>query len=212
MRSKILLLISTLFLIAQNAAAVSIGTIAIYSDGSARKLLAKGEGHLIWEDDRKRQFTVSDNPVMPVLELKHFLGDRGYQQRLKSGRPGEIHSLQDGTKVEFSVIRTRHTGKSSARNYGCVRLEGTRQKVLGEQRQLERYRCERFTYHRKAWTKQVKEKREFSYSPELGLVVDLSRQTSKRSSKKKLVALIAPDETSLKRVNRILRKVRARKK
>ena len=212
MRSKILLLISTLFLIAQNAVAVPIGTIAIYSDGSARKLLAQGEGQLVWEDDRKRQFTVSENPIMPVLELKYFLGDRGYQQHLKSGQPGGIHSLPYGSKVEFSVKRTRHTGESSARNYGCVRLESARQKILGKQRQLERYRCERFTYHRKFWTKQVKEKREFTYSPELGLAVDLSRQTSKRSTKKRLVALIAPGETSLKQVNRILRKIRTRKK
>ena len=41
MRSKSLLLIPTFILIAQNAAAVSVGMVAVYSDGSAKKLLAK---------------------------------------------------------------------------------------------------------------------------------------------------------------------------
>jgi hypothetical protein len=209
MLSKSLLLIPTFILIAQNAAAVSIGTVAVYSDGSAKKLLAKKEGQLVWEDDRKRRFTISKNPIMPVLERREFLGGRGYQQRLGSGDPDAILSQPLGSRVEFSFIRTKHTGESSKRNYQCVRFESARQDVLGQPRRLDRYRCERFVVHRKYWTKQVRETREFSYSPELGLIVDLRRQTSKKSSEKKLVALIPPEKANLKQLSGVLRQVRS---
>ena len=211
MRRKNLLLISTLFLFAQNAVAISIGTIAIYSDGSARKLLAKEGGQWIWEDDRKRRFTIAKNPVMPVLERREFLGGRGYKQHLSGGHPDAIVSQPAGSRVEFSIIKSRHTGKSSKRNYRCERLESGEYKVLGQMRHLDRYLCERFVIHRKYWTKKVKEKREFSYSPELGLIIDLKRQTSKKSSTRELVALIPPGKSSLNKMHGVLRKLRTSK-
>ncbi len=44
------------------------GSIAIYSDGTVEKLIAIEGEAMRWEDDRKRQYLRSPNPVLPVLE------------------------------------------------------------------------------------------------------------------------------------------------
>jgi hypothetical protein len=54
-----------------------------------------------------------------------------------------------------------------------------------------------------------RETKTFSYSPELGLIVDLKRKTRQASSKRKLVSVIAPDKADYRRLSKKVRKIRA---
>jgi hypothetical protein len=188
--------------------AVPIGTVALYSDGKVEKLLAKEPDGWRWEDDRKRQFLRSTNPAIPVLERRDFLSGRGYRQAIASGNPGTLRQLPPGTPVEFSMIRSRNSGERSRRNWECTYLGQQRQDVLGTERMLDRYSCERFKIHRKLHNRSFRERRDFAYSPELGVVVDLERKTRKRSRSRQLVALFPPEKADYKTLSRAVRKIR----
>lgn len=204
-------LICCLLLGAQAApAVVPVGSIALYSDGRVEKLMANEAGRLHWEDDRKRRFVRATNPIVPPLERTDFLSQRGYRQNTASGDPDAIHRLPAGSPVEFSVIRTRNSGEISKRYWECVYLGKSRQQVLETERDLDRYTCERFVIHRKLHNRSFREKREFSYSPDLGLVVDLQRQTRKNSSSSRLVRVIPPDKADYRTISRAVRKLRGK--
>lgn len=199
------------FLAATVSAAVPVGSVVIYSDGSVEKFLGQDEGTFRWEDDRKRLFVRSNNPIVPLLEKTDFLSRRGYKQSVASGDPDAIQRLSSGTEVEFTVVRITYDGEKSTfskRHWECVSLGKARQEVLGVQRDLDRYTCERFVIHRKMGNRRFREKREFSYSPDLGLVVDLRRETRKNTSTKRLVAIYPPNKTDYKSISHAVRKFR----
>lgn len=204
-----LLLCAALAWPASSLAMVPVGTVAIYSDGPAEKLLAIEDGRMRWEDDRKRLSVRSTNPIVPRLEARTFLSGKGYRQRVVRGDPDTIRTLPQGEPVVFSLLRTRDAGDAQQRHWECVFL-GTQQKeVVGTERRLERYQCERFTLHRKLHNRKFRERREFSYSPDLGLVVDMRRETRTKRSRRKLVRLYAPDEATYRRISRAVRKIRS---
>lgn len=189
-------------------AAVPVGSVVIYSDGSVEKLLAREGDTERWEDDRKRQYVRSENPIMPLLEKRYFLRGNGYRQRVVSGNPGSIRELPEGTPVEFSLVRTRDDGSTLQRHWECEFLGNSEKTVMGKKRKLERYSCQRFSIHRKLHNRSFREKREFSYSPDLGLVVDLARETRKKRSRTTIEAILSPKKASYKRISRAVRKVR----
>lgn len=189
-------------------ASLPVGSVVVYSDGTAEKLVASHGSEQHWEDDRKRLSVRSSNPILPKLESRTFLSSKGYRQQVVSGDPDSIHRLPAATPVSFSVLRTRDDGRKLQRHWECVLLGTAKKKVAGASRVLENYRCERFNIHRKLHNRQFRELREFSYSPDLGLVVDLKRETRKRKSRRKLERVYLPDEASYRRVSRAIRKIR----
>lgn len=193
-------------------AAVPVGSIALYSNGKVEKLLSVDGGGHLWEDDRKRRYLRSTNPVVPVLMRSNFLSGRGYRQVVVSGKPASISSLPPGTPVEFSVERTKTSGERTRRQWKCVRSEKSTARVLGIDRRIDRYSCERFTIHRKTWQPIVKEVKVFSYSPELGLVTKMKHTRGEKTRRWKLAKLIAPEKATYKRVSKQVRKLRAPKK
>ena len=192
-------------------AALPVGSVVMYSDGRVEKLLSLEDGTQLWEDDRKRRYLRSENPIMPVLERRDFLSGRGYVQTLRSGAPDSIGVRPSGERIEFAVVRTRVGGTPSIRTWECTRQAAQRKKVLGEMRELDAYHCERFVYHRKTWQRQFRESREFLYSPDLDLIVEMHRKTRKKESKWRLVSVIAPEKATYKRLSRKVRKLRGRK-
>lgn len=192
-------------------AALPVGSVVMYSDGRVEKLLSREDGKLLWEDDRKRRYLRSENPIMPVLERRDFLSAKGYVQTLRSGDPDSISVRPSGDRVEFSVVRERASGTPSIRTWECTRHAAPRDKVLGEMRELDVYRCERFVYHRKTWQRQFRESREFSYSRDLGLIVKMHRKTTKKESKWRLSSVVTPDKATYKQLSRKVRKLRGRK-
>jgi hypothetical protein len=211
MFKKFLLFIGSWVLIGNCLAAMPVGSVAIYSDGSVEKLLADEGDRLHWEDHRKRRLVRSKNPIVPLLQRTDFLSKRGYRQTISSGDPGSIKTLAPGEPLEFTVLRTRYNGETSRRMWECQRLARTKEKVIGVSRVLDKYVCERFVLHRKLWNRQFREKREFSYSRDLGLVVELKRQTRTRTSNKRLVAILAPDKAEYRQIKQVLKKVHAGK-
>jgi len=203
------LLIPVFLLVSETAlGAVPVGTVALYSDGNVEKLLADEKDGLRWEDDRKRQHLRSKNPAIPVLERRDFLSGTGYHQAVSSGDPDALRKLPPGTPVEFSVIRSGFSGERSKRNWECSYLGRVRQDVLGTERMLDRYSCERFAIHRKLHNRSFRERRDFTYSHDLGVVVDLDRKTRKKSSSRRLVALFPPGKADYKTLSRAVRKIR----
>ena len=192
-------------------AALPVGSVVMYSDGRVEKLLSREDGKLLWEDDRKRRYLRSENPIMPVLERRDFLSAKGYVQTLRSGDPDSIAVRPSGDRVEFSVVRERVGGTPSIRTWECTRHAAQREKVLGEMRELDAYHCERFVYHRKTWQRQFKESREFSYSRDLGLIVEMHRKTPEKESKWRLSSVVTPDKATYKGLSRKVRKLRGRK-
>lgn len=190
------------------SAAVPVGSVVMYSDGRVEKLLSHSDGELLWEDDRKRQFLRSENPIEPTLERKDFLSRKGYSQSVSDGDPDSINTLPSGTRVGFSIARVRHTGERSIRHWDCKHLGTKQKKVLGVMRELDSFDCERFVIQRKTWQKQFRESRLFSYSRDLGLVVDMQRKTRKKTSKWKLVSILPPDKTDYRRLSKRVRKLR----
>jgi hypothetical protein len=193
------------------SAAVPVGSVVMYSDGRVEKLLSYRNGELLWEDDRKRQFLRSENPVMPALSRTDFLSRKGYSQSVGEGDPDSIETLPVDTRVNFTVVREQHSGNRSTRNWECRRLGSRQEKVLGVMRKLDLFTCERFVIHRKTWQKNFRESRRFSYSRDLGLVVEMQRKTRKRASDWKLVSIVPPEKTSYKRLSKKVRKLRGTK-
>lgn len=207
MRASYLICI-LLFVCSRAFATVPIGTVALYSDGKVEKLLAKEQNGLRWEDDRKRQFLRSTNPAVPVLERKDFLSGRGYRQVIANGNPGALRELPPGTPVEFSMVRSRYSGERSQRNWECTYLGRVRQDVLGADRDLDRYSCERFVIHRKLHNRSFRELRDFTYSPDLGVIVTIDRKTRKDSRSSRLVALFPPEKADYKTLSQAVGKIR----
>ncbi len=193
-------------------AAVPVGSVALYSNGQVEKLLSVDGDEYLWEDDRKRLYLRSANPVIPVLMRRNFLSRKGYEQVVVSGRPDSILSLPVGTPVEFAVRRTKAGGEQSRRDWKCVRTNTRTAKVLGAQRRVDDYTCERFIIHRKFWHPVVKERQEFSYSPDLALMTKMKRTRGEKTRRWRLAKLIAPEKASYKRVSSQVRKLRAPKK
>ena len=191
------------------AAALPVGSVAIYSDGRIEKLLSHENGKLFWEDDRKRRFLRSENPIIPVLDRRDFLSGKGYRQVVGEGDPGSMLERPIGERVEFTMRRVRNTGEKSSRIWECIYLGSAEKKVLGAIRDLESYTCERFIYQRKTWQRQFRESRRFLYSRELGLVVDMKRKTRKKRRSWKLVAIVPPEKATYKRLSKKVRKLRA---
>lgn len=207
------ILVTGLFLLMPVAAqaALPVGSVVVYSDGRVEKLLAIEGDRQRWEDDRKRQFVRSRNPIIPVLEKRVFLSGRGYTQRLADGNPETISRLPADTPVEFSLVRTRDDGSTTQRHWECTFRGTIKKKVLGKTRTLERYSCTRFKVNRKLHNRMFREKRDIRYSRELGLVVDLRRETSKKRSRSKITAILSPKKASYKRISRAVRNARSSK-
>lgn len=189
-------------------AGIEVGSIAVYSDGDVEKLVEIAPGKTVWEDDRKRRYVRSDNPMLPVLEREDFLSGRGYRQTLIKGEPASYRSLEPGQHVLFDMRRTRHDGRTSTREWDCEYLGDTRKKVLKLHRTLHNFSCERFKTHHKLYYRVFKERRRFSYSEELGLIVRMKRETPRKKSSRKLEALFAPDEVTYRKLSKLVRQIR----
>lgn len=180
------------------------GTIAVYSDNSAMKLLSADERESVWQDQRLRRLAIPTNPLLPISQRVGVDGKVERQERLEKGRPSRLLKAQPGKKVEFSTTRVNKRGASSTRNYECTYL-GESQFTLPRHRgKARRYRCERYTIHKKLWTKKIRETREFSYSPSLGLITHLVITTGKKRTVRHLLGLIRPGEYSYERIRSIL--------
>jgi hypothetical protein len=193
------------------SAAVPVGSVVMYSDGRVEKLISHGNGGWLWEDDRKRQLVRSENPIVPLLRRTDFLSRKGYSQSVGEGDPDSIKQLPSGTRVGFTVVRTRHTGERSTRNWDCKHLGKRQEKVLGVMRELDSFACERFVIQRKTWQKQFRESRQFSYSRDLGLIVEMQRKTRKKSNNWKLVSIVPPDKVNYQHLSKKVRELRAAK-
>jgi len=203
---------SVLFVLSGAAsAAIPVGSVVMYSDGRVEKLLAQGDGELLWEDDRKRQYVRSENPIIPLLRRKDFLSGKGYSQWVSEGDPDAINALPSNTRVGFSVVRVRHDGKRSTRNWDCKHLGTSQEKVLGVMRELDSFACERYVNQRMTWQRLFRESRRFSFSRDLGLIVDMQRKTRKRSTNWTLVSIVPPNKADYQRLSKQVRKLRAAK-
>jgi hypothetical protein len=205
--SRILLFSLFLALSSVASATVPVGTIALYSDGRVEKLIAIEDQGLRWEDDRKRQFLRSRNPAVPVLESQQLMPGKSYFQELVNGDPDALKKQPLGTPVHFTMIRHRDGG-TKRRYWKCEFLGSKREAVLGQSQTLDRYRCERSALSRK-FHYSVRDSREFTYSPELGVLVQMERKTRTRTRSRELVALFRPGEADHKTLSRAVRKVRA---
>lgn len=192
-------------------AAVPVGSIALYSNGQVEKLISADGDEFLWEDDRKRLYLRSANPVTPVLMRRNFLSGRGYRQTVMNGQPDSILSLPPGTPVEFTVLRTKTDGEQLRRTWKCVRSKTRTAQVMRVERRIDDFTCERFIIHRKFWHPVVKERREFSFSPDLGLVTKMKRIRGEKTMRWELVKLIEPQNVNYKHVSRQVRKLRAPK-
>jgi len=182
------------------------GTVAVYSDGTAQRLISSEAGRQVWEDQRLRRYTLSDNPLLPPLAREQRLGGVDYRNTLRTGRPDELLDSEPGEEREFSVWRSDRLGNRSPRNYAC-RYEGEREaEVLGKREPLKRYFCERFTIHHKLWTRTVKETLRLDYSPRLQLLVDVQRTKKGETRRRSLDALIEADSYSYRDVRKLLAK------
>ncbi len=193
------------------SAALPPGTVALYSDGSVERLIETDAKQSLWEDDRKRRYLRASNPIVPVVMRSTFLSGKQSHQQVVAGNPDAIARQAPGAWLEFTVERSKSTGERSRRTWRCKR-GGTRvEQVVGMNREIEDYVCERFVLHRKFWQPVIKERREFGYSRELGLVTDMTRTRPRvgKTQQWRLSQLITPRDATYQNLSKQVRELRA---
>jgi hypothetical protein len=185
-----------------------VGTVALYSDGRVEKLIAIEKEGLRWEDDRMRQFLRSRNPIMPVLESRQRISGRVYSQQLDNGHPDRIRELPVGSSLHFSVVRNG-TGGTKTRYWRCEFLGDAQEDIVGLLRDVEKYRCRQSSMSRKLGLR-VRENREFTYSPSLGVITEMRQERTRdgRVRERRLVALFEPGQWDYRTLSRAVRDVR----
>ncbi|WP_415897946.1 hypothetical protein ACMXYX_06205 [Neptuniibacter sp. QD72_48] len=195
------------------AASNDIGTVAIYSDGKVEKLVEKGTGWEVWEDQRKRLYKRSIHPVVPVLSYQKY-PDRtqGFTQAVKFGSPEELIPFGKDDVVEFELNRQSPKSGNSIRYWRCTYHGEGNFKLKKKKYKTNKYTCARSAFWKEVVAK-VREVHDIEYSPELGLIV--SRRTKDRNwdvKKVELEALLTPERATAKRISRIVYKLRKQKR
>jgi hypothetical protein len=201
---RLLLCISMLLPV--TASAVQPGSIAVFSDGSVEKFVARNGDREIWEDERLRRITRPVNPLLPPITREPLLGGVDYTQVLQKGNPAVLLSGKKGDVAEFSVWRVRGLDTGSERRYRCTHEGVHSLPVMGKPEQVTRYTCIRFRVSGASWQERIKETRIIDYSPRLEMVVATKRTTPKSDSRRVLVRLMAPAAYSYKALRKELKK------
>lgn len=194
------------------AASNNVGTVAVYSDGKVEKLVQKGTGWEVWEDQRKRLYKRSIHPVVPVLSYQKY-PDRtqGYTQTVKFGSPETLIPFGKGDAAQFEMNRHSSQSGNSIRHWRCTYRGEGRFKLKRKKYKTNKYNCARSVFWKEVIAK-VRETHDIEYAPELGLVVE--RKVIGRSGKTKRVeleALLTPERATAKRISRIVYKLRKQK-
>lgn len=184
----------TMLSAAAHAEPPRIGSVAVYSDGSVERLIARDGRQSTWQDERLRRVTRDQNPLLPALLREQHLGGADFRQQLRSGKPDSLLTARPGDSVEFSVWRWDGLGNREVapRDFDCVFQGEQRRQVLGRDDTLQRFACERFTTHHKLWTRKIRERYVIDYSPRLQLAVQVQRDRKGKRSQRSLVALLGP--------------------
>lgn len=191
------------------ASAVDVGSVAIFSDGSVERLIKRDGDMEVWEDERLRRLSRSSNPLLPTLSRAQYLGGVDYSRSLKNGDPAALLKGKQGDAVKFSVWHKSRRDSGSERLYSCEHQGAHSLMVMGREEKVQRFSCERYRIVTMTWHKKVYETVVIDYSRRLGLVVDWTRTTPKRTRHRALVELLAPNEYSYRRVRAVLDQQRA---
>lgn len=181
---------------------IEIGSVAIYSDGKTEKLIQKGEGWSLWEDERKRLYKRSYLPFIPVLHYQKF-PDRtqGYTHTFGFGNPQALKPFGTDDVVQYELFKT--TPASQGKKYwrceyageGTYRLDSKKLDVV-------RYECVRYTLKKEIYPN-PKEYFSLAYAPELQLLVDSKEVDTKgNKERRKLEKLLSPEKATAKRIAR----------
>lgn len=201
------------FLICSNVSAeIRVGSVAIYSNGSAEKLIEKNKHLFLWEDQRKRLFTKSLYPVIPVLKYQRYPDPRsGYSQKVAFGTPEKMIPFGDLQYAKFEMNRVSTSSGKTTRHWRCEYQKAGKYRLGKKSYQIHNYECVRLTI-KKMVDEKIKEKHLIKYSPELGLVVERKITDSKGKKKRvKLVQILEPGKATAKRISRTIYKMRSEK-
>jgi len=186
------------------------GSVAIYSDGSVEKLVRIEDGWRLWESERKRLYSRSDLPVVPVLHYQKFPDrSQGYRQRVINGQPQLLLPFGAEESMGFDVQRISSSTGNTVRRWDCKYVGKGSFTLRKTKLKTEKYECSRFAV-KATKTDELKETVRLKYSPKLGLVVD-RRSTSAKGKKErvKLVRVLKPGKVTAKRIARTVYKLRA---
>lgn len=171
------------------------GSVAIYSNGQVKKLVAQKPGWTRWESARKRSYTLSYLPYLPTLEYQRFPPERGgYSRQVNLTDPLELVPFGNETSISFVLNRIKSDGSSSKRHWRC-RYQGKGYETMQERRwSVENYRCTRFNpFSRKSFSRQ----RDLSYSPDLGMIItETLTRRGQPAKETRLEYLLAPEQAS----------------
>jgi hypothetical protein len=188
-------------------AQLPIGTVALYSDGDVEKLVAYEGGFPVWEDTRKRRYTLSGNPLIPLLKRQDLIHpENSYGVSLYAGDPERLLNSEAGQRAKFVLRRTYADGHSRTRDWHCESLGSSRASVVGKTQLVDRYHCKLIKL-RKGVFQQVREERTLSYAPQLGLFTRLERKTRSSNRIRKLKHLLLPDEADARTIARLYKRL-----
>ncbi|GGC04632.1 hypothetical protein GCM10011352_33540 [Marinobacterium zhoushanense] len=186
-----------------------LGSVAIYSNGQVKKLVQNGPDWTLWESARKRLYKESYLPYLPTLEYRRFPAERGgYTRRVVSGDAAQLVPFGDQQSVTFTIDRMKSDGSSDQRRWRC-NYEGTGQESLMETNwAVQLFSCSRFGSSSGGAVK-LKEQREISYAPELGIVVkEILSRPRKGTKVTRLQYLLSPQEASYQRIADLVKTLR----
>lgn len=188
------------------------GTVAVYSDGRAEKLISVDAQTMLWEDDRKRRYLRSRMPYLPDLEYTRFpAAAGGYVQAPQSDRSLELVPFGTQTYTEFLITRSTAGRTDSVLNWRCEYVGQSERKVLGDMHAVHDYSCIRYVFHRKLMAEQFRQQEKITFAPALGLIVKRKSITRTRERSEKLIALLAPDQATDKAIGRMLKSLRKKR-
>ncbi|MBN0986579.1 hypothetical protein [Amphritea pacifica] len=213
MRQKHLTKLAALLVIVpvMSMAEIKPGSVVIYSDGDAEKLLAANKEWSLWEDQRKRQYKRAYLPYFPVLEYRRF-GEEpsGYDQFVPDLSEVELKPFSDRESVQFDLTR-RDLQKGTKKRLWRCSYAGIGSYVLRKQQlKTHEYSCRRLVVD-KRFIEKVREQLLLSYSPELNLVV--KQVKTNRYGKEQLVQverILTPERATRKRIARTVYKITSR--
>lgn len=169
-----------------------VGSVALYSNGDVEKLIAYHGDRAVWEDVRKRRYTLSTNPLIPVLQRQDLLHpENDYRVLVQEGRPKALLGAAAGKSMQFTLQRTYNNDRSISRYWQCTSLGKASMSLDRKALRIDRYSCVR-AKDRDGNSPVIREQRILGYAPALGLVADLERTTTSGKEKRTLVHLLGP--------------------
>lgn len=193
-------------------AKLPVGTVALYSDGYAQKLLRYAGNQRIWEDVRKRQYAYDLGSIQVERSVTHPIDPaRSYTAELVQGNPAVLTKSAQAIDEHF-IIRRQYpfSGREVFREWSCQGLGSKSVRVVNVKLKVKAFSCERIKFSRDH-VPRVAETRYIEYAPSLKMVTTMVRTRAGKTKSRELMFLIPPEQVTAKKIAQLQRQIQRKR-